>query len=210
MFYASSFLKSSTDGERPPFTSTSDWLEMAGEIWRTIIKFQDIVKFKNLNELQLHKDLKKLVDEMMKTHFYSQKKAFREMVDKSCIEIRDFDSRSDSVSELNEQIERKSKELSDYFEGLRQKCTLEYRSQAADLQDSQLIHKEHLEQLDRLITTEKLDYTISLKSHSNEIYNQKKRMESRWKRLVIITHTRYFGNNFLNRKIWIPYTENKI
>ena len=166
-----------TEEERPSFTNMSEWLEMAGETWRTIIKFQDIIKFKNLNELQLHKDLKQLVDDMMEIHFYSKKKEIRKIIYKLSAEILDFDCRSDSASDLKEQIVRKCKEFSDHFEGIKLICICEYRSKAANLQESILIHREHLEQLERLIITEKLDYVISLKTRTNEIYDQRKRME---------------------------------
>ena len=207
-------LNSSINGERPPFTSMSEWLEMAGEIWRTIIKFQDIVKFKNLNELQLHKDLKNIVDDMMEIYFYSEKKEFRKLIYKYSDEIQKFDAKSDCASDLKELIDRKCKEFSDHFEGIKLRCTLEYRSKASNLKESDLIHREHLEQLERLIITEKLDYIISLKSRANEIYNQKQRMESfqRFKNKVTNNIEGYFkmdtqGQDNEYEKLWKDFFE---
>ena len=37
-------LQDTVHGERPTFTSLSEWFEMAGDSWSTIIRFQDIVR----------------------------------------------------------------------------------------------------------------------------------------------------------------------
>ena len=82
-----------------------------------------------------------------------------------------------TAADLMDQIDRNIQIFEDYFSNLSTKCILEFRTGAEDFPESQLIHKEHLDQLSRLITTEKLDYIITLKTRTNEIYNRRKRLE---------------------------------
>ena len=168
-------LQNNTSEERPSFTSVSEWLEMAGETWKTIIKFQDIIKFRNFNELHLHKNLKVLVDKLMQEHFYNKKEEISKKIAEYSKEI--FEMTTKTASDLMDQIDRKIQMLEEYFGTLKMKCIFDFKTGAEDLPESQLIHREHLEQLSRLITTEKLDYKITLKTRTNEIYNHRKRLE---------------------------------
>ena len=168
-------LQNNTSEERPSFTSMSEWLEMAGETWKTIIKFQDIVKFRNFNELHLHRDLKVLVNKLMQEHFYIKKKEISKKIAAFSDEILEMTTKTSA--DLMDQIDRKIQIFEDYFSNLSTRCILEFRTGAEDFPESQLIHREHLEQLSRLITTEKLDYIITLKTRTHIIYNHRKRLE---------------------------------
>ena len=37
--------------DRQPFGTMSEWMDMAGTVWETIVKYQDIVKYRNVEEL---------------------------------------------------------------------------------------------------------------------------------------------------------------
>ena len=85
-------LQDTVHGERPTFTSLSEWFEMAGDSWSTIIRFQDIVRFRNLTELETHDELKKLTCTLMEQHFYQLKNEIQATIDEFSEEIRMFDS----------------------------------------------------------------------------------------------------------------------
>ena len=168
-------LQNNTSEERPSFTSVSEWLEMAGETWKTIIKFQDIIKFRNFSELHLHRNLKVLEDKLMQEHFYNKKEEIGKKIEEYSKEI--FEMTTKTASDLMDQIDRKIQIFEEYFGTLKIKCIFAFKTAAEDLPESQLIHREHQEQLSRLITTEKLDYIITLKTRTYEIYNHTKQLE---------------------------------
>ena len=174
-------LQNNTSEERPSFTSVSEWLEMAGETWKTIIKFQDIIKFRNFSELHLHRNLncifteKVLVDKLMQEHFYNKREEIGKKIEEYSKEI--FEMTTKTASDLMDQIDRKIQIFEEYFGTLKIKCIFAFKTAAEDLPESQLIHREHQEQLSRLITTEKLDYIITLKTRTNEVFNHRKRLE---------------------------------
>ena len=54
-----------THDTKTPFNSMSEWLEMSGVIWDTIIKYQDIVKYRNTDEVKCSISLRKIVDDLI-------------------------------------------------------------------------------------------------------------------------------------------------
>ncbi|KAI6650323.1 Formin-like protein [Oopsacas minuta] len=67
--------------KRTPFQTMSEWMKMSGTIWDTIIRYQDIVKYKNVEEMICSNFLKNIISELMDTHIYCHKDKFLEMTE---------------------------------------------------------------------------------------------------------------------------------
>ena len=112
----------------------------------------------------------------MEQHFYQLKNEIQATIDEFSEEIRMFDSTNTSTEQLNEQIDQKTLKFENLFRIRKQNCILDFKTTTSANPESQ-IYIENLEKLEKLITTEKLDYTICLKTRSKEIYNHNKRRE---------------------------------
>ena len=78
-------------GDRATFSTMSDWMDMSGTIWDTIIKYQDIVKYRNAEELQCSNILGSIVSELMNKNIYSHKEKFQLVTEKLLNEISTID-----------------------------------------------------------------------------------------------------------------------
>ena len=165
-----------SDSKRLSVTSLSEWFEMAGDTWSTIMKFQDIVRYKNFKEIQTYDKLKGLIVKLMVDHFYSKKQEIQGIIDQYSNKITSFDVENTSAEQLNDKILQQTERFDDEFRLRKDLCIIEFRS-SENVQLDSLIFRENLQQLEKLIAKEKLDYTICLRSRSNEIYNQRKRKE---------------------------------
>ena len=110
------------DDYRIPFNTMSEWLEMSGVIWDTIVKYQDIVKYSNTDELKCSKTLSKILNEIMKHIIYSNKEKYRDITETLIIKIKDIKRWSppkvmleDVKTELHETFEKYQEEALTIF-----------------------------------------------------------------------------------------------
>ena len=167
-------LKDSPPNNRPTFTSMSEWLSMAGGTWNSIIRFQDIVRYKDLNEVKDHEQLDKFVEELMKSMIHSREDELKKRLEIISDEISDLQMLK--PSELKDEINKKTQDFENNFDTIKAQCLQKYAENAPDLSESRLIVKEHRGRLDRLISTEKIN-KIFLNTRTSEIYHQRKRKE---------------------------------
>ena len=168
-------LKSSPTNNRPTFTSMSEWLSMAGGTWNSIIRFQDIVRYKDLNEVKHHEQLDKFVEELMESMIHSKEDELKKSLEKISNEISEMQMLKSS--ELKDEINKKTQDFENSFDTIKEQCLYKYAENAPDLSESRLIVKEHRSRLERLISTEKINYRIFLNTRTSEIYYQRKRKE---------------------------------
>ena len=77
--------------DRTPFQTMKEWMEMSGIIWDTIVRYQDIVKYRNVDELMCNNELSKLVSELVEEHIYRHKQKFLETTNQLSIEIQEIE-----------------------------------------------------------------------------------------------------------------------
>ena len=78
-----------------PFQNMSEWMEMAGVIWDTIIKYHGIVKYRNIEELMCSNKLGEIATKLMKNHIYSHEGEFTEKVRHIRTEINGIETSTD-------------------------------------------------------------------------------------------------------------------
>ena len=93
-------------GERSPFETMNEWMEMAGTIWDTIIRYQDIVKYRNIEEEICSNILGVLIAEMTEKNLYNQRQVFLEETEKLTLEINAINTPSSLNLILTEIMEK--------------------------------------------------------------------------------------------------------
>ena len=145
-----------------PFNTMSEWMEMSGVIWDTIIKYQDIVKFRNAEELESSNKLSKIVSGLMKNKIYFNRNIFREITEKLIHRIGDINRwRSPKVT-----LEKISGELDIKFEGYQEQALKDFVEQCQTdplLKKRSYLCDEAKSNLRRLIFMEKKTYEDKLK-----------------------------------------------
>ena len=76
--------------DRTPFQTMKEWMEMSGIIWDTIVRYQDIVKYRNVEEMMCNNELSKLVSDLMEEHIYRHKQEFLEITNDLSLQIQNI------------------------------------------------------------------------------------------------------------------------
>ena len=63
--------------DRASFNTMSEWMDISGTIWDAIIKCQDIVTYRNVEEMMCSNFLRTLVSEIMEKNIYSKQEMFQ-------------------------------------------------------------------------------------------------------------------------------------
>ena len=145
-----------------PFNSMSEWLEMSGVIWDTIVIYQDIVKYRNVEELESSNKLRKIVSSLMKNKIYFNRDKYREITEKLIYKIKDLTKwKSPKII-----LENVKGELDDKFEEYQEEVLKDFAEQCqADplLKKMSYMCDEAKSNLSRLIYIEKKTYEDKIK-----------------------------------------------
>ena len=180
------------EGNRAPFQTMSDWIQMSGTIWDTIIKFQDIVKYGNIEELQCNNLLSKTISKLMDTHMYQNKKQFDNLTKQLTLEINSIKSES-SPDIILSKIMMKFDEV---FEKYRNVCVAEYGRKCQNeplLRKMDYICVESKANMSRLLYMVRKEYEDSIKFQIKAVLTEIKLSESmkRFQEMVIGNVDRY-------------------
>ena len=158
-----------------PFKTMTEWMDMSGTVWDTIMKYQDIVKYRNVEELICSKELKEIVDQLMKTHFYNEK----ENIDKKVEELIDEMKQVDIFD--SETLSEKSLIFDKIFDQHKNLCHANFSERCqsdAKLMKVPHICDEHKSNLSRLIYVEGKIHRDKLKFQINSVLTENKIAES--------------------------------
>ena len=155
-------LRDDASDNESPFNTMSEWLEMSGVIWDTIVKYQDIVKYRNVEELESSNKLRKIVSGLMKHKIYFYRDKYREINEKLIHTIKDVTKwKSPKII-----LENVKEELDDKFEENQEEALKDFAEQCqADplLKKMDYMCDEAKSNLRRLIYMEKKNYEDKLK-----------------------------------------------
>ena len=166
-----------------PFETMEEWMDISGTVWDTLMRYQDIVKYRNVEEIICNKELKELVYELMKTHIHNEKENFDNTVDELMNEINKMEiTDSHTLSEktiIFKQIFTKHREvcLKNFSEHCKSKTKLMKVPRICEEHESNLTRLIYIEgkthsdklkyQIDSLLTENKI--TESMKNFQEEI-----------------------------------------
>ena len=188
--------------DRAPFNTLSEWMDMSGTIWDTIIKYQDIVKYRNVEELMCSNLLRTLVSELMKNNINSNKEKFKEITDKLLLEINQIDTLFDFNSKLAETMVQFDEEYNKH----QNECLIEFSNKcSSDTRLKKLNHicDEHKTNLSRLIYIERKNHEDKLKFHIKAVLTEIKLSESmkKFQEAIIRNVDNYLELSVENQKL---------
>ena len=157
-----------------PFETMEEWMDISGTVWDTLMKYQDIVKYRNVEEIICNKELKELVYELMKTHIHNEKENFDNTVDELINEINEMeiiDSQTSEKAIIFDQIFTKHRDvcLKNFSDHCKSK---------AKLMKVPHICEEHKSNLTRLIYIEGKTHSDKLKYQIDSLLTENKIAES--------------------------------
>ena len=163
--------------DRQPFKTMSEWISMSGTIWDTIMKYQDIVKYRNVEELICSRLLNDIVSNLMKTHIYDKKDIFLDTTTKLQNEINEIDTLENSNILLTE----KMLIFDEIFKECQNICLSNFTEECQS--DTRLKKMQHLceearSNLSRLIYVERKIYSDKLKFQIHAVLTEIKLSES--------------------------------
>ena len=148
--------------ERATFNSMSEWLEMSGVIWETIIRYQDIVKFRNVEELKSYNKLTKIVSDLMDKHIFQYEKELDNISEQLICEIKMITKLKSHTILLEENM----LEFDETFQIHHEECLKEFNSKCQSdnlLKKMNHVCEEMRSNLARLIYIERKNYKDRLK-----------------------------------------------
>ena len=161
--------------EKASFDTMGEWMEMSGNIWDTIIKYPDIVKYRNVKMLK--KLLRKVVSKLIESHITYHRQEYIENTEKLSVEIRNINILCNPDYILNHIMLR----FHDLFQQHREDCLAEYKSRCQNdmlLKAKEVLCGEHELNLTRLIYMEKKIHEDKIKFQITAIQIEKKLSES--------------------------------
>ena len=163
--------------EKTSFNSMSEWMKMSGNIWDTIIKYRDIFKYRNVEEIICSNLLRKLISELMDSHVYVYKQEYIENTEMLSAEIRNINI----LCNPDDVVTRILFRFHDLFESHKVDCLAEYQSRCQNnisLKDMKVLCGEHELNLTRLIYMEKKIYEDKINFQVKAIQMEKKLSDS--------------------------------
>ena len=163
--------------ERQPFKNMSEWMDMSGVIWDTIIKYQDIVEYNNVEEIVCSNELNGIVSDLMESHIYCNRPQFKNEKEKLFIEIEEIVTLCHPDTILTQKMTKFDKE----FDTHQTNCIIEFNKQCREnpqLKKMDLLCKESKTNLSRLIYIERKFYEDEIKIHIKAVLTEIKLSES--------------------------------
>ena len=163
--------------ERTPFETMSEWLEISGTIWDTVIKYQDIVKYRNVEEMMCSDLLRKIIYELMDEHIYAHKQKFIEETAKVSTEIREMSI----LGGFNDVLRDILEQFREFFQPYKNTCLHAYKERCqadTSLKSMTDICKEYELILNRLMHMQYIIYEDEIKFLISAVKFEKKIHES--------------------------------
>ena len=154
--------------ERASFSSMRDWLEMSGVIWETIIRYQDIVKYRNVDEMKSYNLLRMVVGNLMRKHICRYEKDFGNITEQLVCEIKE-------ITKLESQtliLEEKMLTFDGTYRKHHEECLIEFNTICQNdclLKKMTHVCEEVKSNLARLIYIERKNYKDILKDHTRAV-----------------------------------------
>ena len=193
--------------ERTSFETLSEWLEISGTIWDTVIKYQDIVKYGNVEEMMCNDLLRKRISELMDKYIYAHKPEFIERTVRLSSEIREMNI----LWKIDDLLKNFLKNFEEFFQPYIDTCLAAYKEHCkTDTLFNRMINlcKEHELNLNRLMYMEFVIYEDKIKFQISAVRIEKKLHESmkRFQEAIIKNVDSYLELNVEGQKSSFEHT----
>ena len=142
----------------------NEWMEMSGTIWDTIIRYQDIFKYRNVEEEICSNMLREIVHEIMKKNIYCYQQTFLDLTETLTEDIQQIEILCSPNTILTNFMRR----FDEVFERYQNRCLTEFETRCQG--DSLLKKMNHIcsesnSNLSRLIYMERKWYEKKINSN---------------------------------------------
>ena len=193
-------------GEKLPFETMNEWMEMSGTIWDTIVRYQDIVKYRNVEEEICSNMLREIVSDLMQTNIYSYQQTFLGITEDLTYEIQQIERLSNPNTILTNFMIR----FDEVFEQYQKRCLTKFENKCQS--DSLLKKMNHIcceanSNLSRLIFMERKIYEDKLKFQIRAVLTEIKLAESmkKFQEMIVMNVDKYLSLQVDEQKI--PFEE---
>ena len=196
-------------GQNATFKTMSDWLDMSGVIWDTIIKYQDIVKYRNVDEMKCNNKLEQIVNTLMQKHIICHSDEFENITGKLISEIKTIEEIKHPQLLLKENMFK----FDEVFDSFQEQCLTEFTKECQNdklLKSMAHVCEDTLSNLFRLIFKEKKRYRDKIKLQINAVIIEIKLSKNMEKLQYAITNKidKYLDLNIEEQeeafeKIWV-------
>ena len=148
--------------ERTSFETMSDWLEISGTTWDTIIQYQDIVKYDSVGEMMCSDLLREIISELMDKHIYVHKQEFVERTKNISSKIRGMNI----LGKIDDILRDILTDFGEFFQPYTNACLTAYKERCQTntlLKDMNYLCKEHELNLTRLVYVQYMVYEDKIK-----------------------------------------------
>ena len=163
--------------ERATFNSMKEWLEMSGVIWETIIRYQDIVKYRNMDELKSYNFLRMVVSDLMQKHIFIHNKEFYSIIEQLIREVKGITKLEPQTIILEDKMLKFDETYSIHHSG----CLIEFNNLCRNdqlLKRMNHVCEEMRSNLARLIYIERKNYKDRLKYQIKAVLTEIKLSEN--------------------------------
>ena len=187
---------------RAPFNTMSEWMDMSGTIWDTIIKYQDIVKYRNVEELMCNNLLRELVSDLMRKNIYRNQEMFQGITEKLFLEINEIDT----LGHPNIILTKVMTKFDEVYNRHQDGCLGEFTDKCRnDTRLKKMTHicDEHKSNLSRLIYIERKNHEDKLKFQIRAVLTEIKLSESmkKFQEVIIKNVDKYLEYNVEDQKM---------
>ena len=155
-------------GQNATFKTMSEWMEMSGVIWDTIIKYQDIVKYGNVDEMRCSNKLEQIVNALMQKHIIRHYDEFEDITGKLISDIKTIEEIKHPRTLLDDNMSL----FDEAFRGYQEQCLEEFSQECKNdklLKSMAHICEDTRSNLSRLIFIERKRYFDKIKFQINAV-----------------------------------------
>ena len=153
---------------KPPFDNVSEWINMAGHIWETCVKYQDIVMYRDLEEIAYTEQLRSISLRVIDEEIYKRQFLFEKALETVSKEINDIKIYSDTMSILADKMGKFDKT----FKPCEDECRRKFHSEEKRLPSSgqfPFVYDQTFSNLNHLIFIYRKKYEDKIKFHIKHI-----------------------------------------
>ena len=195
-------LKNTKVEEKSPFETMNEWMDMSGTIWDTIVRYQDIVKYRNVEEEICSNKLRGIVHEIMEKNIYCYQQTFLDLTETLTEDIQQIEILCNPNTILTNFMVR----FDEVFERYQNRCLTEFETRCQG--DSLLKKMNHIcsesnSNLSRLIYMERKVYEDKLKFQIKAVLTEIKLSESmkKFQELIVNNVDKYLSLEVEEQKI---------
>ena len=161
-------IRNRDNSDKPPFDNVSEWINMAGHIWETCVKYQDIVMYRDLEEVAFSGQLRNISLRVIDEEIYKKQFLFEKALETVSKEVSDIKIYSVTMNILADKMEK----FDETFKPCEDECMRKFDSEEKSLSLSgqfDIVYKQTISNLKRLIFIYRKNYEDKIKFHIKDV-----------------------------------------